>query len=174
MPKTNGKKKRKPRIPWARYRDRVVWLGKKLRREVTSKDVLKDAHDHKSPYHGYFTWDDRAAAQKQRLNEARHLLASIKIIYHDQMGNEVKVREYVRLVLESPATHELRGGYVPRVRAIKNHDLHRQMVEQAIENLVTYKRRFLGFHHVACSYPYVDGALKALRATKFRKVRKAR
>lgn len=171
--KKNGKKR--ARIPWAKYRDRVVWLSKKLRREVNPKDVLRDAHDRNSPYHGYFTWNDKTAAHKQRLNEARHLLASLKVIYHDPAsGNEVKVREYVRLVLESPATHELRGGYVPRVRAIKNHDLHKQMVEQAIEVLVSYKRRFLGFHGVAPSYPYIDGALKTLRAAKFRKVRKAR
>src|SRR5262245_41569773 len=126
MKKRTGKRKR---ISMARCRDRVHWLSMKLKREVNPNDVLKDANDRSSPYHTYFQWNDTKAAHEHRLWQARQLLGRIKILYHDKLGNEVSVREYVRLQVEEPATHKLRGGYVPRVRAMANVGLTKQCEE---------------------------------------------
>lgn len=164
--------KRKPRIPWAKFRDRVHLLAKQLRREVTPKDVLADAHDRSSPYHDYFEWNDKKAAAKQRLHQARQLLGNLKVIYHDELGNEVKVREYVRLVSESPATHELRSGYFPRVRAMSNSDLEQQCVEGAIKGLESWQTRWRGFKRIEAAYAGVQATLSQLRRLKQRVFKK--
>jgi len=168
------KSKRKPRISMARCRDRVHWLSMKLKREVNPKDVLKDAADRKSPYHSFFEWNDTKAAYEHRLWQARQLLGRIKILYHDQMGNEVSVREYVRLELQQPASHTVRGGYVPRVRAMSNAGLTKQCEEQAIQEQLTWKQRWIGFRAMEAQTHLVDAIVAGIRKFKFRKVAKAK
>lgn len=166
------KKTRKARIPWAKYRDRVHDLAKKLRREVTPKDVLSDAQDRNSPYHGYFEWNDRKAAAAHRLQQARQLLGHLKVVYHDELGKEVRVREYVRLVHESPATHELRSGYFPRQKAMTNSGLEQQCVERAITELESWMNRWRGFKRIEAAYVGVQNTLANLRRLKQRSMRK--
>jgi hypothetical protein len=166
------KRKRKHRIPWAQYRDRVHELAKKLRREVTPKDVLKDAEDRRSVMHGFFEWDNRRAAAAHRLHQARQLLGHLKVIYHDELGKEVKVREYVRLVHEAPATHELRAGYFPRQKAMTNSSLEQQCVEKAIVELEGWMNRWRGFKRIEGVYAGIQASLSQLRRLKQRVMRK--
>lgn len=166
------KAKRKARIPWAKYRDRVHELAKRLRREVTPKDVLADSKDHDSPYHSFFEWNDKKAAASHRLQQARALLGHLKVVYHDELGHEVKVREYVRLVHESPVTHELRAGYFPRQRAMTNSSLEQQCVERAITELESWLNRWRGFKRIEGSYAGVQATLAGLRRLKQRVMRK--
>ena len=41
--------------------------------------VVEDARDPTSPLHGFFEWDDTAAAQQYRLGQARQLIRRVKI-----------------------------------------------------------------------------------------------
>lgn len=172
MSDVKKKRTRKPRVPWAQYRDRVHELAKKLRREVTPKDVLKDAGDPDSVLHGFFEWDNRRAADAHRLHQARQLLGHLKVIYHDALGNEIRVREYVRLVHESPATHELRSGYFPRSRAMTNSNLEQQCVERAITELESWMNRWRGFRRIEATYTSVQMALSSLRKLRARVLKK--
>lgn len=56
-------------------------MREQLGREITAEDVLVDAIDPKSPFHdAAFYWDDdRAAAQKYRLDLARRIITSIVV-----------------------------------------------------------------------------------------------
>ncbi len=166
------KKKRKPRIPWAKYRDRVHELAKKLRREVTPHDIRRDAKNPDSVLHGYFNWNVRQAAEAHWLHQARQLLGHLKVVYHDELGKEIRVREYIRLVHEAPSTHELRAGYFPRVKAITNNRLEQQCVEQAITELETWMNRWRGFKRIESSYAGVQASLAQLRRLKSRVLRK--
>lgn len=55
--------------------------------KLTPANVVKAGEDPTSPLHGFFTWDDEAAAEKHRLNEARDLIRAVKIRveYTDRM-----------------------------------------------------------------------------------------
>jgi len=168
------KLKRKPRVSMARCRDRVHWLSMKLKREVNPKDVEKDAHDPNSPYHSYFQWNDKRAAYEHRLWQARQLLGRIKVLYHDRLGNEVSVREYVRLEVMEPATHKLRGGYVPRVRAMASSNLIKQCEDEAIQQQLSWKNRWVGFKAMEAQAHLVDAIVTGIRKFKFKKVRGAK
>lgn len=165
--------KKKPRVQWAKYRDRVRWISQNLGREVTPNDVLKDARSPASPLHAWFTWDVRKGWNKNLLQEARQLLSRLKVIYHDASGNEVPVREYVRLVMEEPATHRLRAGYVPRPKAIGTAELHRQSAELACTELNAFKVRWRGFSRIEAGFAYVDMAIAAIRKSADKTFKKA-
>lgn len=49
-----------------------------------SKDVLDAARDKDSPLHAAFTWDNRVAGEKYRLQEARAMLRSIRLVYEKE------------------------------------------------------------------------------------------
>lgn len=164
--------KRRSRISMAKCRDRVLWLEGKLKREVTPRDVLKDAANPNTPYHRWFTWDKIKGWEKNLLWEARQLLGKIKFVYKDISGNPVSVRKFVRLTLDAPATHSLRnsGAYIQRERAMKTAELHRQMVELAWKELETWKNRFRTFNKIEIAFPIIDQAIQVLKSGRFRKV----
>ena len=166
--KKNGK--RKPRISMAKCRDRVQWLEAKFKREVTPRDIIKDAMNRATPYHNWFTWSKEKGFQKNLLYEARVLLGRIKVVYRDLTGKPVNVRKYVHLTLEQPATHKLVGAYVERGRAMNNAALHQQTVEVAIRDLETWKQRYRTFKKIEIAFPVIDHAIKVLKSGRFRKV----
>ena len=47
---------------------------------LTPEAVVEAARDPASPLHGWFTWDDEAAAHMQRIYQARRLIASVQLI----------------------------------------------------------------------------------------------
>lgn len=154
----------------ARCRDRVQWLEAKLRREITPRDLLKDATNPTTPYHRWFTWNREKGFQKNLLYEARNLLGRLTVVYRDLSGTPVNVRRYVHLTLEAPATHKLKGAYVERGRAMKNAGLHQQMVELACRDLETWKQKYRTFKRVEISFQAIDHAIKILKSGRFRKV----
>jgi len=46
---------------------------------ITPAKVLQDAADESSPLHRYFEWDNKQAAQRYRLDQARHLIRAVQI-----------------------------------------------------------------------------------------------
>ncbi len=74
---------------------------------LTAEQVVEDARDPDSPLHGYFTWDDTEAANAHRLNEARALIRSVKVVvtYENQ---KVSTPRYVRDTAQPAASQ----GYV--------------------------------------------------------------
>lgn len=147
---------------------RMEELRKTLRREVTAKDVLRDAEQNKkSPFRGWFTWNVEAGYRKNLLSEARQLIANLKVLYTDpSTGEAVPVRRYVRLMVARPHDHVLVGGYVPRQKAMTNDYLHAQMVDLAKTYLETYFRRFRSFKRIEPTFPLVQRAIDMLEAAK--------
>src|ERR1700722_6667454 len=59
--------------------ERIRWLAQR-HRILTPDIVVRDAQDSQSPLHGEFDWDDQSAAGKQRIDTARRLIASVRIV----------------------------------------------------------------------------------------------
>ena len=66
------------------------------RGKLTAPDVVEEARPPKSVLHQYFEWDNKNAAEQWRIEQARHLVASIVTVETD--GDEVRpVRSFVSL-----------------------------------------------------------------------------
>lgn len=163
----------KAKINWQAAHRRTEELRSKLHRDVRPQDIVKDATNPQSPYHEYFVWDDAKAGPKYRLQQARALLANLKIIYHDAEGNEVSVRKYVRVQLSTPADHELKSGYVPRLKVLKTPQLRLQVVAMAKTVLESFKTRFRMFTEIEMTYAHIDAAIQMLSGVKVKTKRKA-
>ena len=60
--------------------DRLRQIEQKAGGVLRADDVLKDAKKPTSPLHDYFDWDDDVAAQKWRVEQARRLIRSVRVV----------------------------------------------------------------------------------------------
>jgi hypothetical protein len=55
---------------------------------LTPALVVQEATDASHPLHDYFEWDDAEAGAQWRLNQARQLIRSVKIVYREATDQE--------------------------------------------------------------------------------------
>ena len=74
---------------------------------LTPEAVVAAAQEPTSPMHDHFTWDDADAAAERRLDQARALIRSVRVIHHDSAAS-FRTVVWVRDPTQPP-THQ---GYV--------------------------------------------------------------
>lgn len=100
------------------------------------EDVIEHARVPTSPLHSFFTWDDRKAAQRWRLEEARGLIRRYSIVVQQQPI--VTTRAFVSL--KSARLHG--GGYTPIQQILSDRDLYQEMLRNALEELGNVERKY--------------------------------
>ena len=116
---------------------------------LTARVVVEEARRPTSPLHPCFEWDDVRAAELWRENEARHVLACIRVVEaRDDKGAPSKtIRAFVNLT-ETVGGDEQRG-YIPIARVLSDADLLRQAVQQAANELRSFEERYASFEVIA-------------------------
>lgn len=101
---------------------------------LTPDAVVNDAKSAKSPLHRYFEWDDKKAADRYRLEQARELIRSVKV--HIEVRDEtIAVPKYVH----TPGSRN--QGYV-EVAAIRSDvDRARETLAKEMDRVVSALRR---------------------------------
>jgi hypothetical protein len=88
---------------------------------VTPEAVVDDARDPTSPLHDLFEWDDAVAAHNFRLQVARRIIRTVRIV-SNLTESTVKVVRYVR----DPRCASDRQGYVSTATLRTREDLARE------------------------------------------------
>ena len=86
-------------------RKELTRLARKNGGVLMVDQVLEEAKSESSPLHSHFEWDDSAAAQSYRREQARTLIQRCKITLIE--SEPVQIRAFVSL----PADRENGGGY---------------------------------------------------------------
>jgi len=130
------------RKPGARVsQDAIEAAGKSLpgirkkHGRLTAEIVLKEASAQTHPLHGYFEWDDTAAAHQYRLEQARLLLRSVLIV--DSTLARKPLRAYV--AFDEP---DHMADYVPMAEALSNSEYRAGLVSEAIDELRSWLARY--------------------------------
>jgi len=136
--------------------------------ELKPQQVLEAARPKTSPIHDYFTWDNQKAAEKQRLEEAAYLLRSIQIEYVD-LGPERRAGTMRMLVnvRRDPVDDGDEGRpsdrvYMPMVRALKDPDLRRQLLLEALDQAIQWRNRYGHFKELATIFEAIGRVEKRL------------
>lgn len=61
------------------YAKALYMLRQEMDRELKPKDVIEAARNPKNALHDYFEWDNRKAADRYRLDQARYLLGAVRV-----------------------------------------------------------------------------------------------
>lgn len=131
--------------------------------KITPSLVVQDAKRRTSPLHatGVFTWSKDQALKKCLLEEARHLLRSLKVRYLD-LGpdkEEGTVRAFVNLRDDDAESERV---YVPIVRAMSTKELREQMVATALQEARSWQHRYEHLREMTAIFSAIDKTAKKL------------
>jgi hypothetical protein len=108
---------------------------------LTAARVVKDAKARRSPLHEFFQWDNTAAANEYRLEQARHLLRSLVVVYEHIPQHKEPVRAFVTFEKSEQVD---RGAYIAVCDAMSNAELRKELVEQALGEAQEWQKRYEG------------------------------
>jgi hypothetical protein len=131
-------------------------LREKFKGELTPKDVLDDAKNNNSPLHSFFEWDEGAAAEQYRLQQARGLIRSVVVIYTHADQPATRIRAYVH-VPEAGAPHyrDTKGA----MSQTKTRDL---VLQRAWRELKAWRARYKDLRQLADLFGAIDETEKKL------------
>jgi len=121
----------------ASIRRYVLRLSRRRGRPITAKELLEAAHNSRSPIHDLFEWDDVLAAESYRLQQAYHILRSIKVTIEDH-GQTTEVRGFFPVRIEGLRQQ----GYAPTERIITIPTAAEALLETALRDLRVWYDRY--------------------------------
>ena len=122
----------------------------------------------KSALHGQFEWDDPTAAQKYRLEQARHILNHIVIQVTTNDGEEKNVRAYhhaeVVVARDDDTGEETKERRYVHVSVVEREpDIAEHTCEQALKELIGWKTRYALYRELfAGVFEEIDAAQSAV------------
>jgi hypothetical protein len=114
----------------------IEMLRKRCHGELTPEDILADAKHDNSPLHSFFEWDDSAAAQQHRLQQARGLIRSVVAVYVGNDKPAVRQKAYIHIP-EGKTSH-----YREASHAMSQRSTREAVLKQALAELHAWKKRY--------------------------------
>lgn len=109
--------------------------------KLTAQEVVEEAKFPDNPLHNAFDWDDAIAAQKHRLNQARKLIVSVRVI-----NGTVQTPIPAFVSIRSP---DIGRNYVPTVEALNDEELRARVLAEVRQFFEGIQRRYAHFSEAA-------------------------
>lgn len=121
---------------------------------ITPAAVVADARPEGSPLHPAFEWDDAAAAEAHRRNQARRLIRSVvEVVPPARMDDGPAVRQcYVSV--GSPVRDG--AGYTTSATALGDVELRGRVLGDALRALAGWRQRYAHLEELAHVFAVVD------------------
>jgi hypothetical protein len=134
---------------------RALHAIRERRGKLTADVVVEEAKATKHPLHEFFDWNDRQAAQKYRLEQARHLMRSVYVIIEEVHSDPI------RAVVAFEQDDDL-CDYVPIVEALSNAQQRQQLLDDARDELKSWITRTAYLRKLAKARTLVRQAVKTI------------
>lgn len=135
-------------------------LRKQCKGELTPVDVLADAKNPNSPLHSYFEWDDTAAAEQHRLNQARGLIRAVVAVYTQPEKPATRARAYVH-INEPGAPH-----YREVSQAMSQKKTRNLVLQRAWREFQQWRQRYKDLAEFASLFETADDVAEQLKLAK--------
>lgn len=99
---------------------------------TTPEEILEKAKDPNSELHKCFEWDDKKAAEKYRLQQARTIMCNLVFVSDDEKDD---VRTHYALTFE-------KSEYHPTVLILQKPDEYKALLEKAKGELFAFKKKY--------------------------------
>lgn len=109
--------------------DEILAIGN----SATTAQILDKARDEQTELHKCFDWDDAAAAEKWRLQQARHIVCNLVIKEKSDTP-----RPEVRVFFKTDADN----GYKPTVLIMQDKDEYRKLLDRALAELNSFRAKY--------------------------------
>jgi hypothetical protein len=128
----------------------IEMLREKFKGELTPQDILDDARHDNSPLHSFFEWDDSAAAEHYRIQQARGLIRAVVAVYAREDKPAVRTRAYVH-VPEPSAPH-----YREASHAMSQTKTRKMVLDRAMNELKAWRTRYRDLEEFAGLVDIID------------------
>jgi hypothetical protein len=128
----------------------IEMLREKFKGELTPQDILDDARHDNSPLHSFFEWDDSAAAEHYRIQQARGLIRAVVAVYAREDKPAVRTRAYVH-VPEPSAPH-----YREASHAMSQTKTRKMVLDRAMNELKAWRTRYRDLEEFAGLVEIID------------------
>lgn len=118
--------------------------------EVTKESLLEEARDENSPIHNCFEWNDGIAAERWRLDQARHMIQDLQVEVV-QIDEAEKAPAFVNVSVRGAGG----GRYKTTAIAMVNEDERRQVLQNAIKDLEALQKRHATLVELSAVYAEV-------------------
>lgn len=140
---------------------------------LQTKEIVDFARDPKTALHDWFTWDNAAAGEQWRYEEARRLIRiSVVILVVPKqapikMGIRVmKPKEIPKYVSLQDDRRKPGGGYRKLADVMQNDNLRAQLLNQALEDFKAWKAKYGRLKELAEIFQAADNVEKTFRKRK--------
>lgn len=99
---------------------------------TTPEEILEKAKDPNSELHKCFEWDDKKAAYKYRLQQARTIMCNLVFVSRDEKD---EVRTFYNLTFE-------KAEYHPTTMILQKPDEYKALLEKAKGELYAFKKKY--------------------------------
>lgn len=128
-------------------------------------DVVEEARNKKNPLHEVFDWDNTTAAEKYRIEQARHLIQHIYVeVKYDHTKKDM--RGWIS-VSETPNEKKLNIKYINVQRVMEEPDLRYQVVLGALEEAEYWRERWNQYNELSLVF-------NSIKKTKQKLLKKAK
>lgn len=134
--------------------ERLDHLRNKFKGELTPDDVVEDARNSKSPLHPFFEWNDGAAAEHYRLQQARGLIRSVVAIYTRPDMPAVRTKMFVH-ISEPGAPH-----YREASHAMGQADTRHAVLQTAWRELQSWRKKYAELREFSDLFEIIDDKKK--------------
>lgn len=102
--------------------------------------LVEKARPKRSPIHGLFEWNDALAAEKWRIEQARAVVQTIRVVNPDGVIQDTPAFVHVKIVSEDGISE----GYKPTIQLATDPAMRGFVLAEAITQLYALKRRYDG------------------------------
>lgn len=123
--------------------DEILAIGN----SATTAQILDKARDEQTELHKCFDWNDAEAAEKWRLQQARHIVCNLVIKEKSDTP-----RPEVRVFFKTDAD----SGYKPTVLIMQDKDEYRKLLDRALAELNSFKAKYKTLVELDCVFDAID------------------
>lgn len=109
--------------------DEILAIGS----SATTAQILDKARDEQTELHKCFDWDDAEAAEKWRLQQARHIVCNL-VIKEKSDTPRPEVRVFFKTDTDS--------GYKPTVLIMQDKDEYQKLLARALAELNSFRAKY--------------------------------
>jgi len=124
--------------------DQAIRLGaflEQIGERATPKQIVDAARNRKSIIHDLFDWDDSTAAEKYRIWQARHHVATLSVVVVTPKGDKNK-RAYHSVVVDADELGRGKRAYCSSASIMSDAELAKQVIDQALRELDGWQSRY--------------------------------
>lgn len=161
-----------PTVPAQAVGEHLDRLRERYPDGFTRLDVLQSAREPESPIHSLFTWDDRSAANRWRLEQAKNLTRAIMVVKtEDDDQPPVRVRAFVTVEdddsdeEDSPqrrAGQPRQARYIGVDEALADPVKRRILLDKALVEIRGWRKRYEQLTELASIFEAVESVQQAM------------